>query len=473
MTLQVRCFGATREVTGSCHLVEVGERRILLDCGLVQGGRKDEARNREPFPFDPKTIDALVLSHAHIDHSGRLPLLIKSGYTGPVYTQRATADLCRIMLRDAGFLSEKDAEWENRKRERKGLAPVEPLFTVQDAEAALGQFQGLDYGQRQNILPQVSLRLSDAGHILGSAIVELWLDAGGQARKVVYSGDLGRSGMPILADPTPIREADLVLMESTYGDRLHRTWEQTLTELEAIFSDTLSNGSGNILIPAFAVGRTQEILYLFAKYYKEWGLDRWRIFLDSPMAIEATDVYARNSELFDEESLALWRGNQRHALLPNLHFTRSAEESMQLNQIRAGAVIIAGSGMCTGGRIKHHLKHNVWRNDCHIIITGYQAQGTLGRALVDGAAHIRLWGETVRVAATVHTVGGLSAHADQTGLMNWYAGFEARPPVALVHGETEAIDRLASELRETLGAKVRVPRAGEMLDLLLLDRWDG
>ncbi len=473
MTLQLRCFGATREVTGSCHLVEIGEQRILLDCGLVQGSRKDEARNREPFPFDPKTIDALVLSHAHIDHSGRLPLLIKSGYTGPVYTQRATADLCRIMLRDAGFLSEKDAEWENRKRERKGLAPVEPLFTVQDAEAALGQFQALDYGQRQTILPQVSLRLSDAGHILGSAIVELWLGEGGQARKLVYSGDLGRSGMPILADPTPIREADLVLMESTYGDRRHRTWEQTLVELEAIFNDTLKNGSGNILIPAFAVGRTQEILYLFAKYYKEWRLDRWRIFLDSPMAIEATDVYARNSELFDEESLELWRGNQRRSLLPNLHFTRSAEESMQLNQIRAGAVIIAGSGMCTGGRIKHHLKHNVWRNDCHIIITGYQAEGTLGRALVDGAAHIRLWGETVRVAATVHTVGGLSAHADQAGLMNWYAGFEGRPPVALVHGETEAIDRLASTLRETLGARVRVPRAGETLDLLHPDRHGG
>ncbi|KPK52505.1 MAG: MBL fold metallo-hydrolase, partial [Gammaproteobacteria bacterium SG8_31] len=426
-----------------------------------------------PFPFDPKTIYALVLSHAHIDHSGRLPLLIKSGYRGPVYTQRATADLCRIMLRDAGFLSEKDAEWENRKRERKGLALVEPLFTVQDAEAALGQFQALDYGQRETILPHVSLRLSDAGHILGSAIVELWLGEGGQVRKLVYSGDLGRSGMPILADPTPIREADLVLMESTYGDRRHRTWEQTLVELEAIFNDTLTNGSGNILIPAFAVGRTQEILYLFAKYYKEWQLDRWRIFLDSPMAIEATDVYARNSELFDEESLALWRGNQRHSLLPNLHFTRSAEESMQLNRIRSGAVIIAGSGMCTGGRIKHHLKHNVWRNDCHIIITGYQAEGTLGRALVDGAAHIRLWGETVRVAATVHTVGGLSAHADQAGLMHWYSGFEDRPPVALVHGETEAIDRLASELRKTLGAKVRVPRAGETLDLLHPDRHSG
>jgi len=262
MALQIQFFGAAGEVTGSCHLVQAGERRILLDCGLIQGKPKDEARNREPFPFDPKTIDAVVLSHAHIDHSGRLPLLIKSGYSGPVYTHRATVDLCHTMLRDAGFLSEKEAEWENRKRERKGLPLVAPLFTVQDAEAALVQFKGLNYGQRQTLLPGVSIRLSDAGHILGSAFLELWLREKNAACKLVYSGDLGRSGMPILADPTPLQHADWVLMESTYGNRLHRTWEQTLMELTRIFNVTLSGGGkGNILIPAFAVGRTQGILY--------------------------------------------------------------------------------------------------------------------------------------------------------------------------------------------------------------------
>jgi metallo-beta-lactamase family protein len=466
MTIQVQFFGAAGEVTGSCHLVRVGERRILLDCGLIQGDRKAEARNREPFPFDPKSIDAVILSHAHIDHSGRIPLLIKSGYCGPVYTHRATADLCRTMLKDVGSLSEKDAEWENRKRERKGLPLIKPLFTIQDAEAAMTHFKSLDYGQQQTILPGVTLCLSDAGHILGSAIVELWLEEKAQQRKLVFSGDLGRSGMPILQDPTPIRTADLVLMESTYGDRLHRTWEQTLMELRGIFNETLANGKGNILIPAFAVGRTQEILYLFAKYYKEWGLDRWHIFLDSPMAIEATDAYARNSELFDDESLKLWRHQQEHSLLPNLHFTRTAEESMQINRLRTGAIIIAGSGMCNGGRIKQHLKHNIWRKECHVIITGYQAYGTLGRALVDGAEHIRLWGETVRVAATIHTIGGLSAHADQNGLMQWYNHFENHPPVMLVHGETQASAGLATRLRNELGAVVHVAVSGATQDLL-------
>ncbi|WP_203434341.1 MBL fold metallo-hydrolase RNA specificity domain-containing protein [Nitrosococcus halophilus] len=463
--MQIQFLGAAGEVTGSCHLVQVGEKKILLDCGLIQGRPKDEARNREPFPFDPETIDAVVLSHAHIDHSGRLPLLIKSGYSGPVYTHRATADLCRTMLRDAGFLSEKDAEWENRKRERKGLPLVEPLFTIQDVEAALGQFKELDYGRQQTILPGVSIRLSDAGHILGSAVTELWLSQNGQVRKLVYSGDLGRSGMPILADPTPIQDADLVVMESTYGNRLHRTWVQTLTELKGIFNDTLTNGKGNILIPAFAVGRTQEILYLFAKYYEEWGLERWYIFLDSPMAAEATDTYARNSQLFDRESSEMWRRHQEHSLLPNLRFTRTAQESMQLNKIRSGAIIIAGSGMCDGGRIKHHLKHNAWRKDCHIIITGYQASGTLGRSLVDGAKYIKLWGETIRVAASVHTVGGLSAHADQAGLMNWYAHFQGRPPLVLVHGEAVAAEGLAKRLREDLAAPVRIAQPASQMDL--------
>jgi metallo-beta-lactamase family protein len=463
--MQIQFLGAAGEVTGSCHLLQVGNHRLLLDCGLIQGGRKDEARNREPFPFDPKSIDAVILSHAHIDHAGRIPLLAKSGFEGPVYTHKATADLCRILLKDAAFLSEKDAKWENRKRERKGLEPVEPLFTIRDAENALGQLKGLEYDQKTTILPAVTLRLSDAGHILGSAIIELWLGSGREARKLVFSGDLGRSGMPVLQDPVTIEQADLVMMESTYGNRLHRGWDETRAEIKAIFSDALTQGKGNILIPAFAVGRTQEILYLFAKYYKEWGLDRWHIFLDSPLAIEATEAYARNSELFDDESLQLWRHHQEQSLLPKLHFTRTAEESMQLNRIRSGAIIIAGSGMCNGGRIKHHLKHNVWRKDCHILITGFQAQGTLGRALVDGARHIRLWGETMRVAAAVHTIGGLSAHADQAGLLKWYSKFENRPPVVLVHGEEQAAYGLSECLQERLGAPVRVARPGEVVSL--------
>lgn len=464
MALSVQFFGAAGEVTGSCHLLTVGDQRVLLDCGLIQGGRKDEARNREPFPFSPGSIDAVVLSHAHIDHSGRLPLLVKSGFRGPIYTHRACRDLCRVMLKDAGFLSEKDAEWENRKRERKGLEPVEPLFTVEDAKIAMRQFKGLVYTEKQQILPGVSLRLADAGHILGSSIVELWLDDGAEARKLVFSGDLGRSGMPVLEDPAVIQQADRVIMESTYGDRLHRSWEDTYREIHTVLNDA-TGAKGNILIPAFAVGRTQEILYLFAKYYQEWKLDRWLIFLDSPMAIEATRVFTENADLFDEDAAELWRQNNNNPLLPNLQISRTPNQSMAINRIRKGAIIIAGSGMCTGGRIKHHLKHNIWRKDCQLVISGFQARGTPGRALVDGARHIRLWGEEIRVQAKVHTIGGLSAHADQPALKNWYANFKERPPVSLVHGEERAIEGLSDCLREQLSAPVHIARKGELLDL--------
>jgi len=464
MVMSIQFFGAAGEVTGSCHLVTVGAHRLLLDCGMIQGGHLDEARNREPFPFDPGRIDAVILSHAHIDHSGRLPMLVKRGFSGPIYAHRATRDLSRIMLKDAGYLSEKDAEWENKKRERKHLDPVEPLFTVDDAKLALRPFKGLVYGKKQIILPGVTLRLSDAGHILGSSIVELWLEEGGNTRKLVFSGDLGRRGMPVLEDPEKIREADRVVMESTYGDRFHRSLEDSVQEFDDVLNSA-TNGRGNILIPAFAVGRTQEILFLMAKNFDRWNLGRWQIFLDSPMAIEATRVFTENTDLFDVEATRLWRENNRQPLLPNLRMSHTPNQSMAINRIRRGAIIIAGSGMCTGGRIRHHLKHNIWRRECHLVITGFQARGTLGRALVDGARQIRLWGEEIRVAAAVHTINGLSAHADQSGLKNWYAGFSNRPPVTLVHGEEHALSGLAECLRRDLSAPVTVAGPGDLLAL--------
>jgi len=465
--MHIEFHGAAGEVTGSCHLVEVNGRRLLLDCGMIQGRAKDEERNREPFPFDPGSIDAVILSHAHIDHSGRIPLLIKSGFSGPVYTHRASRDLCRIMLKDSAYLSEREAEWENRKRERKHLPLIKALYTVADAQAAMAKFKGIQYGVKKRILPGVTMRLSDAGHILGSSIVELWLEKGGIRRKVVFSGDLGHNGAPILCDVTQIEEADLVLMESTYGNRLHRTLEETEQEIIDIQAEA-SRSRGNILIPAFAVGRSQELLYLFGKYYKEWSLDRWQIFLDSPMAIQATEVYARHSELYDTEAAGLWRQHRQHSLLPNLHFTRTANQSMALNQIRSGAIIIAGSGMCNGGRIKHHFKHNIWRKDCHIIISGFQARGTLGRKLVDGARRIRLWGETLNVAAKIHTIGGLSAHADQNGLVEWYNGFHGKPPLILVHGEADAAECLSERLRNELEVPVHIAQKAEVIDLTKL-----
>ena len=464
MAMTIQFFGAAGEVTGSCHLVTVGGQRLLLDCGMIQGGHQDEARNRDPFPFDPGSIDAVVLSHAHIDHSGRLPLLVRSGFRGPIYTHRASRDLCRVMLIDAGFLSEKDAEWENKKRERKGLEHIEPLFTINDAKIALRRFKGLVYGEKQNILPGVTLRLSDAGHILGSSIIELWLEEGKESRKLVFSGDLGRNDMPVLEDPEVIRQADRVVLESTYGDRLHRSWKDSIQEFHEVLNNVTS-GHGNILIPSFAVGRTQEILYLMAKNFAAWNLDRWLIFLDSPMAIEATRIFAENTDLFDAEATELWRSNSRKPLLPNLQISRTPKQSMAINRIRKGAIIIAGSGMCTGGRIRHHLKHNLWRRECHVVITGFQARGTTGRALVDGARHIQLWGEEIRVAAAVHTIGGLSAHADQSDLKNWYAGFQGRPSVTLVHGEAQALAGLADCLRRELAAPVNIAQPGERLTL--------
>src|SRR6056297_58124 len=462
--MHIEFCGAAREVTGSCHLVRVGGRRILLDCGLIQGRRADEDRNREPFPFAPAEIDAVVLSHAHIDHSGRLPLLARQGFDGPVYTHRATRDLCRIMLRDSAFITEKDTEWENRRRERSGLPPREPLYTQDDAEAVMKQFRDVAYGQPADICPGIRLTLHDAGHILGSAIVSLDLEEGGERSRVVFSGDLGHRDAPILRDPERLDRADLVILESTYGDRRHRSWEETRDEIIDVVASA-SGREGNILIPAFAVGRSQLILYWLARHFEEAKLERWRIFLDSPLAIRATAIYGRYPELYDREAARFWSGEDHESALPNLAFSRTADDSRALNSMRSGAIIIAGSGMCTGGRIRHHLLHNLWRDECHVIIVGFQAAGTTGRLLVDGARRVKLLGQSVRVAAAVHTVGGLSAHADQRGLADWYGAFRGRPPVALVHGEPDAMTALAGELESQYGAVVTRVQRGQKIEL--------
>ncbi len=462
--MHIEFLGATREVTGSCYLLHVGNQQVLVECGMIQGSRQHERHNHDLFAFDPSRVDAVVLTHAHIDHSGRLPLLIKRGYRGQIYTHRATSDLCAIMLEDAGYLNEKEAQWENRKRQRKGLKPIEPLYTRRDARQAHQQFRGLEYGAAEEIVPGVKLILHDAGHILGSAIAELELTEGRHSRKVVFSGDLGHRGAPILRDPEPVRQADLVVLESTYGDRLHRAWEETWQEIGDVISSARS-GKGNILIPAFAVGRTQELLYVFKQNFDKWGIGDWQVFLDSPMAIEATEVYSNHAKVYDQRAKEINRQGGDPFGLPNLQLSEQTEDSMKINQIASGAIIIAGSGMCTGGRIKHHLKHNIWREHAHVMIVGFQARGTLGRSLVDGARHIRLWGETVQVNAKVHTIGGLSAHADQRGLLDWYGQFENRPRVALVHGEPEAMDVLAGQLTREYRAEVMQAEFGQKLVL--------
>jgi len=438
--------------------LRVGEHTVLLDCGLIQGPRLEEERNRLPLPIG--RVDAVVLSHAHIDHSGRLPLLGKQGFKGPIYTHRATSDLCAVMLRDAAHLYEKDAEWQNKRRKRKGLATVAPLYTRDDVQTVLGQFVAFEYDVPREILPGVEVTLRNAGHILGAAIVELRLRENGRAFHLVFSGDLGYAAAPVMRPPATVERADLVLMESTYGNRNHRAFGATIEELESIIRGA-ADGGGNILIPAFAVGRTQDLLFLLHQYRREFALDRWQVYLDSPMAIAATELYRRHADL-QKNSLFGDDGESRPA---NVITSESSEDSQRINAIERGAIVIAGSGMCSGGRILHHLKHNLWRPECHVIMIGFQAEGTLGRRLVDGAERVRLWQETIKVAAKIHTVGGLSAHADQAGLVAWYGAFANRPPVCLVHGEPGAQQALAAALRAAYRADVRVPARGEVMEL--------
>lgn len=445
--MRVIFHGAAGEVTGSLHEVETARKRLLMDCGMIQGSPEAEARNAQAFPFEPSEIDALIVSHAHIDHIGRIPLLVQRGFRGPIYAQTATADLMPIMLLDAAGIAESDAMRANRHR-RKGEPEAVPLYTKDDAREAMRYVEQVPYDVRTELFPGVEMTFRDAGHILGSCSIELW----GDGKKLVFSGDLGPKGTPILRDPAVITEADLVLMESTYGDRLHRDRVETIHELEGILDDAWRTG-GCVLIPAFAVGRTQELLYWFAKHWDDWKMSRWQIFLDSPMASKVVDVYDRHHALFDDDAQAVWRNHPNPFRLPNLHITETVDESMAINRIERGAIVIAGSGMANAGRILHHMKHRLHRKQTHLVFVGYQAQGTAGRRLVDGAKWVRIHGDDVRVNAKLHTVGGLSAHTDQHGLIEWYGQFAAHPPLVLVHGEDKAREALAGELGEAYGIR--------------------
>lgn len=460
--MELTCHGAAGEVTGSCHHLRCGGRQLLLDCGLFQGSREDEARNTRPLPFDAAAIDAVVLSHAHLDHCGRLPVLVRAGFDGPIFTHPVTIDLVRILLRDSAWLEAADVERENRRRARRGRPPIEPLFDQDDVDAVMRLMRPVPFGRREEILPGIAITLGQAGHILGAATVLLELQEGGVRRRLLFSGDIGPDGTALIPDPAPPPAADLVLMESTYGDRDHRSREDTLDEIGQVL-DTAWEDGGNLLVPSFAVGRTQELLALFARNRKRWNLDRWRIFLDSPMAIEATAVHHRHIDQFRPDARRLLGTRDLHALLPNLHETRDTAQSIRLNSVRSGALIIAGSGMCTGGRILHHLAHNLPRRNCDVMIVGYQSHGTLGRRLVDGADTVRIHGSDVRVAARIHTIGGLSAHAGQSELARWYGAVKGRPPVHLVHGEARGREGLAARLAADFGVAAGMPGYGDAI----------
>lgn len=461
--MKLTFLGAAREVTGSCYLVETGTLRFLVDCGMVQGGREAKRRNRQPFGFDPAALDFVLLTHAHIDHSGMLPKLTREGFRGPILTTVATADLLEVMLRDSAHIQEADAERAARGQRRGSRlqpTPATPIYTMHDAETCLRQVRPRSYDESFAPHPDVVCIFRDAGHILGSAIIELWITKAGEAMKLVFSGDLGQPGRAILRDPTPIAEADVLVMESTYGDRAHRDQAATLDEMVSIITQTRQRG-GNIIIPAFAVGRTQEILYHLHCLTRQDRLHDLSIFVDSPMADRATRITTRHLDLFDKQAQALVDWHGAGAGLPDLHFTASAEESKALNQIRSGAIILSASGMCDAGRIRHHLRWNLPRPECAVLITGFQAQGTLGRRLVDGARRVRIFGEDIAVRASVHTLNGFSAHADQPALLGWAAKLRKSPiQVFVTHGEPTAAEAFAQRLRADLGWNATVPGIG-------------
>ncbi|WP_223670717.1 MBL fold metallo-hydrolase RNA specificity domain-containing protein [Kangiella shandongensis] len=462
--MKINIHGAAEEVTGSCSEISVGHNKFLVDCGLIQGSWKHEKRNAEPFPFEPADIDALILTHAHIDHSGRLPLLVKSGFSGPIYCHKANRELLEILLLDSAYLQEKEAEWNNRKRLRKGLPEIEPLYTRADVPAVLEQLHLVEYKEKLQLSKDTAFRLRNAGHILGSSHLEFYANEQGKEKTVVFSGDIGNPGAPIQQDPDIDGQPDLVIMESTYGNRNHISWEESEQELKESIEHAARDG-GNVLIPAFAVGRTQTILHYFAKYFREWHLDQWDIFLDSPMAIKVTEAYEGYSYLYKETTQPFWSKGALCRHIPNLHFTADTNESMALNSIKSGAIIIAGSGMMTGGRIKHHMKHNLWRSQCDLIITGFQPEGTVGRRIVDGSPFIKLWGESIRVAASVHTIGGLSAHAGQRDLLHWYQKFSNSPPVILNHGSASTIEEFKDFLQQHTSGDITIAKKGQTFNL--------
>ncbi|VXB72393.1 putative enzyme [Pseudomonas sp. 8AS] len=461
-------LGAIQQVTGSCYLIESRDgARVLLDCGLRQGRREEEQGNYEPFAFDPLSLDAVVISHAHLDHTGLLPKLAASGYRGPIFATDATCELMELMLLDAAHIQENDAEWENKWRARQGKAPIKPLYTTQDAEQALKLRRPLVYGQTHEVAKGVQVTFHDAGHILGSAIVEIEVQDHHLKRHLVFSGDLGNDCSPLMRDPSFLSKADVVLLESTYGDRDHRCSSDTIEELAGILQKAHREG-GNVLIPSFAVGRTQDLIYYLGRFYQEGRLPQQAVFLDSPMAIRANAIYSRFHEQFSPEDRAILaaKGVKRvEDWLPILRCTPTPEDSMAINRIKSGAIIIAGSGMCTGGRIVHHFKHNLWRSECHLVFPGFQAAGTLGRSIVDGATSVKVLHQRIAVKAQIHTLGGFSAHAGQSQLLDWVSHFDHHPELYLVHGELEKMQALQQALREKLNWIANIPEPGEQIAL--------
>lgn len=455
--MKIMFCGATTGVTGSCHLLKTENHNVLLDCGQFQGGKAQEALNADPFPFEPSEVECMILSHAHIDHCGRIPLLVKRGFRGRIYCTDATADLLEVMLLDSAHIHEMDAQWQSKRNLRAGKPPVDPLYTTEDAQEALKYVEPILYDQQIRLNDDMKIVFNDAGHILGSAITEIWVTEGERESKIVFSGDLGMKNRPILRDPVTIKKADCVIMETTYGNRNHAQNSMSVKQLIDIILKTTRRG-GTVVIPSFAVGRTQELIYELNRFYEKSSpdyrqeLDKVDVIVDSPMATTATEVFRNNAQVFDEETKAYIMKGDNPLDFKNLRFTRSTEESRALNTDHTPKVIISASGMCEAGRIRHHLKHNLWDARNSVIFVGYQGEGTLGRSLIEGKKDITLFGEEVHVNAEIYNLEGFSGHADQNGLLEWISGFQQPPrQIFLVHGEEQSKKDFAKLIHDKLG----------------------
>jgi metallo-beta-lactamase family protein len=465
--MKLSFYGADKEVTGSCHGVENGGIRLLVDCGMVQGSDNDAGQE---FPFNPAKIDYVIMTHAHIDHSGRLPLLVKQGFKGKIFATSATIRLLEIMLRDSAHIQEVEAGWKTRKGKRAGGSEVEPLYTVQDAEAVFQYFVPCRYNEEVTVTEGIKIRFTDAGHLLGSAFVEMWLTEGSVTKKVVFSGDIGNLGQPIIRDPQYVHEADIALMESTYGDRNHEVPADYTSELAEVIEKTFAAG-GNVIIPSFAIGRTQELLY-FIREIKERGLVKsapnFPVYVDSPLANAATRIYEGDLDGYlDDETLSVIKAGKKYLSFDNLRISETSEDSKAINFDATPKVIIASSGMCDAGRIRHHLKHNLWRPECTVVFVGFQAKGTLGRILVDRAASkVTLFGEEIAVKCNIYSFRGMSAHADRDGLLKWVNAFQKKPEkVFVVHGEAEVCELFATSLND-LGFSAIAPKFTASYDIM-------
>ncbi len=465
--MKITFLGATHEVTGSCFYLEVDGKHILIDCGLEQG--QDVFENQD-IPVPVSDIDTVLLTHAHMDHAGKLPLLYKRGFRGKIHATGATTELCKIMLQDSAHIQESEAEWKNRKRKRNGQKPIEPLYTVQDALGAISSFVSYEYEETISLYEGIEIRFIDCGHLLGSASIEMWLTEEGVTKKLVLSGDIGNINQPLINDPKYIKEADYVVMESTYGDRNHGDRPDYVNEMAKIIQATFDKG-GNVLIPSFAVGRTQMLLYFLRKIKADnlvKGHGDFSVYVDSPLSNEVTSVFTKNMHgYFDEEAMELVKKGINPITFSSLKTSVTVEESKAINFDKSCKVIIAASGMCEAGRIRHHLKHNLWRPESAVLFVGHQSEGTLGRRILDGASEVELFGERIQVKLSTYKLSGMSGHADRNGLIKWISAFEEKPQkVFIVHGDKQICEEFSGYLNKELGLDSIAPYSGDVFDLI-------